>query len=1149
MNWEEIIISALRNGHDLNESLKKAAEKAPGEIGLLLKDFPEKVFDISETLHLYPEVISLLYFHLFSREGEFFDEYPPEEQISIIKNSLDASLKASVISEALGENQLQATYLRRAADSLYTLGLSSEAERIYREALEIVRNCKKESELCNCMAMILNSLGNLYWTNHKFSEAESMYTEALNIYSTLAEEIPHALPHSATVMMNLGLLYKDMRKFEKAEKMYRKALQMRRELAEENSDIYADIAHTLNSLGSLYWTTHRFDDAETMYTEALKQYRGLAQENPDIYNPYLAVALSNLGVLYWNTQQLEKAEIYFAEALTIKRELAEKNPDIYADCAQILNNLGILYTTTQQLEKAEKFLTEALTIKRELAEENPEMYIEEISRTLTNLGIIYRRIHKFDKAEKVYTEALTIKRELAEKNPGVFPQIVTALTNLGALYNYTHKFSEAENMYTEALNVCRTLVEESPHIYAPYMAGILNNLGKFYKDTQRFDEAEKAYTEALKIRKTFSEKNPDVYTADYADTLNNLGILYKNLEKFSDAEENLKKSLEKYESLEKKNPAGYKPHVAMILTNLGNLYQKTGIFNNDTEALIQAETIYIKALKRYRTLAEENPDAFTGNVAGVLNNLGILYHDMNKFSQAEKVFREAFHMYKEMSSWFYAASVLRNISKITSDVKILDDSRKLLELAILFSNEKKYAYAQKGINEDSYRGLLDIDTDINPDYFGILEALRDPELLSIPWGQVLSKEERKSAYKDVRVQKMIVKRVLEGNVPCLTSDLVNFPENAIFIYVQYLPGNLLFFVAGPDGIQKIICERTFFTTGIKLLYLLKFQQITVGKSHFMDHVKKCEELTREWYTLLPQGVKKLIEEKSCIVFSPDSFCSYLPFEALQRDENSLCVEKTVVRATSLHQFVNMTERRPCLDSSLIFGNPWPERGKNTLVYSLPSGLNWYRIPFLEGACEEAATLAEKLPRSTLLLTCKATGENFLSEISNHSLIHFSGHGSMGRILFLSGPLKGFPPPFEPEEFSDLRKAGRVYNCEKISMMEEWHPITDMDLFDVKLMNGCVIFLNACETGQHKYAGGGYYQGLAAVFLKNGAHSVISSLIPIFDRQSKEFALHFYENLLNNYSVATSLKKARVWAQNAYRAHIYWLPYIHYGPPL
>jgi CHAT domain-containing protein len=153
---------------------------------------------------------------------------------------------------------------------------------------------------------------------------------------------------------------------------------------------------------------------------------------------------------------------------------------------------------------------------------------------------------------------------------------------------------------------------------------------------------------------------------------------------------------------------------------------------------------------------------------------------------------------------------------------------------------------------------------------------------------------------------------------------------------------------------------------------------------------------------------------------------------------------------------------------------------------------------------------------------------------------------MGRILFLSGPFHGFIPPFEPKVFSSLRKAERHDGDRSISMMEEWHPVTDVDVFDVPLMQGAVLFLNACETGQLGYAGGGQFQGLAAMFLKNGAQSVVSSSIPLYDSHSREFALHFYEELLQTQSPVKSLQKARNAIRETYRTHIFWLPYIHYG---
>ena len=982
MDWEEIIISALKNGEDLNKSLKKAAKVAPKEIALLLQNFPEKIHDISK-IHTCPKVISLLYFHLFSIEGEYFDEYPPEEQMTILRNSIDASLRASSVTEALGEKRLQAHYLRTAAGAFFECGEFSEAEKYYKKALEIERDLAgKSPEPSNpYIAMILNSLGNIYWTTHKFNEAESLYTAALDMYRNLAEETPDAYtPHVAAILTNLGTLYKDTRKFSEAENMYKKALQMRRDLAKKNPDTYTgDVAMTLNSLGSLYWTVHEFDEAETVYRKALDQYRKLAQKSPEQYTPDLAVALSNLGVLYWNTQQLDKAETVYTEALQIKRDLAEKNPDRYmCDVAMILNNLGILYSTTQQFNKAETLLTEALHIKRDLAEKNPDVYNQDISRTLTNLGIIYRNIQKFDEAEKAYTEALQIRRDLAEKNPDVYlPQVSATLANLGALYSYTHTFTEAENMYTEALTIYRGLAEGALNIYAPYVAGVLNNLGKFYKDIQKFNEAEKAYTEALQIRKTFSKKNPDVYTADLAETLNNLGILYKNIQKIDEAEKYLKESLEKYRILEKKNPVAYVPHVAMTLTNLGNFYRTAGTYS--PQKLAEAAFMYTEALDMYRKLAAENPEAYTGYVAGVLNNLGILYHDRKKFSQAREAFTEAFELYKKIPSWFYATSVIRNISKMESSAKILDDSRKLLELAVLFSGEKKYTYAQKGMNEDTYRGLLEQDIDL----FGVLEALRDPELLSIPWNQVLPQGELERAQKDVEVQKAVVDRVLEGKVVCWEPVLGPL-EDVLFVYVQNLQDHVLFFVVNSDGTQKFTCKREFFTMGVKLLYLLKFQLIAAGKPRCMEYVKKFEELAEEWHEILPQGLKRLIQEKCYIVFSPDSYCSCLPLEALPVDGEPLCMGKTVVRAASVHQVLSLMKREPQFDSSLLVGNPWPG-GQRKLLYSLPSGLKRFRISFLGGAEEEVNMLTEKLPHAAVLLGKEATGEKFLSEISKHSL--------------------------------------------------------------------------------------------------------------------------------------------------------------------
>jgi CHAT domain-containing protein len=309
-------------------------------------------------------------------------------------------------------------------------------------------------------------------------------------------------------------------------------------------------------------------------------------------------------------------------------------------------------------------------------------------------------------------------------------------------------------------------------------------------------------------------------------------------------------------------------------------------------------------------------------------------------------------------------------------------------------------------------------------------------------------------------------------------------------------------------------------------------------------VHSYETMNAQWQKALPPEIKRLLQEKDKIVFSPDQYSSFLPLEAIQIGGQPLCLEKPVARCSSCSQLITVLNRTPQFDSSLIMGNPWPEHSKKELIYSQDDSSEKIRISFLEGAKKEAKTLKKYLPRSIALLGEKATGHAFLSKISNHSLIHFSGHGILGKILLFSGS-RTISSPLELEElflFQTLKRRG------DIPMTYDWYPVTSLDLFDVSLNEGAIVFLNACQTGRHTYMGGGYFQGLSSICVKNGAASVISSLVPIFDEPSKEFALQFYEVLFKTKSVALALKKARIYSKEKYSAHIYWVPHIHYGSP-
>ena len=1060
-----------------------------------------------------------------------------------------------------------------------------EREKGYKKALEKFRGLAQENPEVYTphVAMILSSLGTFYWKTQNYNQAEEMYTEALEIRRILAQQNPVYNPDVATTLNNIGNLYGDTQRFSEAEKAYTEALKIRRDLAGENPVYKSQVVTTLNNLGILYNGTKRFSEAEKAFNEALHILKRFTEQDGENHAPDMAMILLNVGALYYDMQKFSRAEKAYKEALKIYRKRAEENADIYADVALTLNNLGALYLQTQKYSEAEDVYAEALEMRRELAMKNFDMHIPYVAMILKNLGVLYTYIQKYREAEKVYTEALKIRKILEVQNPDVFaPHVAAILNNLGNFYKDTQRFAEAEKAFTEALEKYNALAKKNPAVYTPAAAATLDSLGSLYTVTHKFSEAEKVYIKSLEMRRELAEQNPEVFTPDMALTLNNLGNLYTYTQKYSEAEKAYTQALKMGRELAVKNPDVHLPLVAMILGNLGNVYSDTqkyseaeGVYTEaldmrrelavknydvhigdiaavltnlgnlykDTQRYPQAERAFHEALKIRRILEEKNPDVFAPEVASTLNNLGNLYKDMQRYDEAEKVYTESAQKFRGIHSWFDTARSLYNRFTISFDEKTLDDSRKLLEMAVLFSREERYTYIQKGRYENIYLTLLARDVTT----FGVLEALRDPQRLSLPWGRILYQKELERAQYDLNFQKSLVEKTLEEKSD-FEFDSDEIPENTLFIYVQVMRDYLLFYVVSNNCVKEYTCGKEFVTIGGKLLFNLMIQKGAAPKTKDLTFVtEKFDSWAAKWSKTIPEEIRTLIKEKECIVFSPDLRCSHFPLEALPINGEPLCMGKTVLRATSLHQFLNLS-KISSFDSSLVVGNPWPHCDEKKLLYSLPSKPEYFKIPFLQNALEEAEFLTKKLPSGTVLLGQNATGERFLSEISKHSLIHFSGHGDQGRILFLSGPLKGFPPPFEPEEFSDLRKAERIEGTKRINMMEEWHPVTDMDLYDIPVTEGAVIFLNACETGQHKYAGGGYFQGLPAVFLKNGAHSVVSSLVPLFDKHSKEFSLHFYENLLRTCSVAKSLKKARTWAKDKYKAQIYWLPYIHFGPP-
>ena len=786
-----------------------------------------------------------------------------------------------------------------------------------------------------------------------------------------------------------------------------------------------------------------------------------------------------------------------------------------------LDNLGNLYSLTGRFSEAEEVFKEALTIKRTLVREHPHQFNSELALTLRNVGVFNYRAGRAVEAERAFTEALTIYRERAETHPHYLLDVAGILNELGALYNKIERFSQAEKVFTEALTITRKYAE---HAYED-TAMILNNLGTLYWYVTEFSKAEDVFKEALAVTRALTKKNP-AYSTYEATALNNLGNLYSDMDSFSKAEQVYKEALELYRDGEKTD--AHKDGVADTLHNLGALYRKYHDFT-------RAEKASLKALAIMRTLAQ-NHDAYNAKVAMILNNLGALYQKMNNFSKAQKMYEEALKINKMEENWLDIAETYHNISVLSKTRS--EEAIQILELGILFSKEEKYTYAQKGRRESIYLRFLAYMDDPQR-LFGILEALRDPDLLSLKWDL----KKIQDAKEDRNLQKKIVKKLPKS----LPLDIpFQIPEDFLFLYIQKMENDIVYFAVTEDGQRIVRGSPEFVNLGVRLLVNLRVQMLGgMCDKDLTDIITKFNRILMEWSNILPLEIVEIIRDKNTIIFSPDAVCSSFPLEGLSINGEPLCLSKTILRATSMHQLKEVFQRPLVTDSSLIVGNPWPNSKEKSFSYSHPRKIG--PIRYLESAEREAHVLAERLPNPVVLTGSNTTADKFLKGLSHHSLIHFAGHGYLGRILFFSGPAR-FLPEFEVKEFSELRRAWRHCDGKNVYLTDEWDFVTDIDIMHTPVKKGALIYLSACETGKHIYAGGGHFQGLAQAFLKKGASNVVSSLIPLYDNPSRDFASSFYEALLSHKSVSTALQETRRKIKRKYEIPGYWLPYIHYGSP-
>jgi tetratricopeptide (TPR) repeat protein len=271
------------------------------------------------------------------------------------------------------------------------------------------------------LATLYSRLGGIYNRRLDRGECEDYRKEKeLAIeYFTKAVELQKELgleKDLATSINNLAALYESQGRYSEAEPLFLQALELTQRLL---GDEHPDVATSLNNLAFLYRSQGRYSEAEPLFLQALElRQRLLGDEHPSV-----ATSFNNLALLYHSQGRYSEAEPLFLQALELRqRLLGDEHPDI----ATSLNNLAALYSFQGRYSEAEPLFLQALELRqRLLGDEHPS-----VAASINNLAALYHSQGRYSKAEPLCQTALKI----CEKQLGVnHPNTVTFRKNLERL--------------------------------------------------------------------------------------------------------------------------------------------------------------------------------------------------------------------------------------------------------------------------------------------------------------------------------------------------------------------------------------------------------------------------------------------------------------------------------------------------------------------------------------------------------------------------------------------------------------------------------------------------------------------------------------------------------------------------------------------
>jgi CHAT domain-containing protein/tetratricopeptide (TPR) repeat protein len=978
----------------------------------------------------------------------------------------------------------------------------AEAETVLLEGLEETAGVKGENSAA--YAYSLTTLGDLYYSENNYVEAEEKLKEAIAIFDKTSKREGVFYDYGYANEL-LASTYTCIEKYDLAIDLYKSSMDRYKKTDGENNRAYVG---TMMELALIYEVVARYKEAEDLCLKGLAIEKSISGDRSEEYSDIL----ESMASLAMEQGEYEKSEKLYFQTLAIK-----ESGKFSANMTYF--GLSTLYQAMADFASAEEMIFKALA--------SDIVSTSDSSDYISDLGILannYTLTGNYNKAEALYKQVASSSKIRAGAQS---TEYAIDIDNLANLYIITDRDKLAEPLTLQAMEIKKKNMGE----WSKDVAYSLNNLSRIYESLHDYQKAESYEKQAVEIyRKTLGEKN-----TDFCDAVESLAVIYKEEGKYNEAEEALKSMRDSFRKIVGENH----PYYIHTIWNLADIYELTG--RQDS-----AEAIYNKVNENLAGQVRKNFSYMSGKEKEeFIASINESFSDINSFIYRRR-FKNPSITGKAYDNQLALKGIVLQSSKALRQAVNNSGDSALIVLYDSFSVTNKLLQQQEQLRAD--QRWLKCDSLENLSV--VMEKDLNKKVKSLPGNYDISGLGNTFTWKDVQ-NSLGAKEAAIEFISFNVNDLKDTSDNILYCALILRPG-----MKQPEMIPMFNEDD--------MKSLMKRNRSS-DDAVTADNLYRLPSNDQEnnLYSMVWKPLEGFLTGVETIYYSPCGMLNIVSFDAIPCSKNMYLSDKyKLISVTSTREVINKyneifnsagnpktifygginydSDTTTMKSQNLRFAGRGNTRGNR---YLTADSLRGGTFMYLDGTLREVqkiGSLLEEYKINKVTLTGdEATEESFksLNNLSSPSCIHIATHG----FFFPSVSAGSRQSNVYRSSDNPLFRTGLIFAGGNHAWKNQPLPrnvedgiLLASEVSEMYLPNTQLVVLSACETGLGEIKGTEGVFGLQRAFKMAGVNYLIISLWQVPDYQTSELMDKFYESWLSGKAIHDSFRQAQSFMKTKYR---------------